>query len=157
HGARLRIFGDPMQKIFKERAHVSTCVPCDWDGLTRQAHAFEQLDFPHRWSGGCPQLGKWTLAARTALKAGGTIDLRNGLPPSVNVVFAENRSQRNLEYQLSSQDRRQIDAFERAQNSLLILTPYNDTARSFRGFFNRRLPLWEGHTRDGLETLVDAI
>ena len=44
-----------------------------------------------------------------------------------------------------------------AQASLLILTRYNDTARSFRGFFNRRIPLWEGHTRAGLEKLVDAI
>ena len=157
HGARLRIFGDPMQKIFKERARVSTCVPCDWEGLTRQAHVFEQLDFPHRWTGGCPQLGQWTLAARTALKTGRSVDLRNGFPPSVTVVFAENQSQRNLDYQLSSQDRRQIDAFERTNNSLLILTPYNDTARSLRGFFNRRIPLWEGHTRDGLEKLVDAI
>ncbi len=41
--------------------------------------------------------------------------------------------------------------------SLLILTRYNDTARSFRGFFNRRIPLWEGHTRTGLEKLVDVV
>ena len=157
HGARLRIFGDPMQKIFKERVRVSTCTPCDWEELTRRAHIFEQLDFPHRWTSGCPQLGQWTLAARHALKTGGCVELRNGLPPSVTVVFAENQSQRNLEYQLSSQDRRQVDAFERANNSLLILTRYNDTARCFRGFFNRRIPLWEGHTRDGLEKLVNAL
>jgi len=157
HGAKLRIFGDPMQKIFKESARVSTCIPCDWDGLTRQAQAFEHLDFPHRWTSGCRQLGQWTLAARTALKTGGTIDLRNGLPPSVTIIFAENQSQRNFEYQLSSQNRRPIDAFERGQPSLLILTRYNETARSFRGFFNRRIPLWEGHTRTSLEKLVDAI
>jgi hypothetical protein len=156
-GARLRVFGDPMQKIFKERARVSACPPCDWDALTRQAQAFEQLDFPHRWSSGCPDLGQWTLTARSALKTGGTIDLRNGLPPSVTVVFAENQSRRNFEYQLSSRDRKPIDAFERTQTSLLILTRYNETARSFRGFFNRRLPLWEGHTRPGLEKLVDAL
>jgi hypothetical protein len=28
---------------------------------------------------------------------------------------------------------------------------------SLRGFFNRRVPLWEGHTRIGLEKLVDAV
>jgi DNA helicase-2/ATP-dependent DNA helicase PcrA len=156
-GAKLRIFGDPMQKIFKERARVSTCVPCDWNALTRQAQAFEQLDFPHRWTGGCPELGRWTLAARTALKSGGTIDLRNGVPPSVTQIFAENQSQRNLEYQLSAPDRRQIDTFVRNQPSLLILTRYNPTARSLRGFFNRGIPLWEGHTRAGLEKLVDAL
>jgi hypothetical protein len=157
HGARLRIFGDPMQKIFKESARVSGCAPCDWDQLTRQAHAFEQLDFPHRWTGGCPQLGQWTLAARATLKTGGTIDLRDKLPPSVTVVFVENQARRNFEYQLTPQDRRSIDAFERGLASLLILTRYNDTARSFRGFFNRRIPLWEGYTRSGLERLVDAI
>jgi hypothetical protein len=27
----------------------------------------------------------------------------------------------------------------------------------FRGFFNRRIPLWEGHTRPGLEKPVDAL
>jgi len=156
-GARLRIFGDPMQKIFKERARGGSCVPCDWDGLTRKAQAFEQLDFPHRWTRGCPQLGQWTLAARTALKTGGAIDLRNGLPPSVSVAFAENQSQRMFEYQLSQQDRRQIDIFEKGQASLLILTRYNETARSFQGFFNRRIPLWEGHSRDGLEKLVDVL
>jgi AAA domain/UvrD-like helicase C-terminal domain len=156
-GTKLRIFGDPMQKIFKKRSRVATCPPCDWDELTNQAQAFEQLDFPHRWSSGCPDLGQWTLAARSTLKTGGSIDLRNGLPPSVTVVYAENQSQRNFEYQLAGCDRKPIDAFERAQTSLLILTRYNETARSFRGFFNRRLPLWEGHTRLGLEKLVDAL
>lgn len=34
---------------------------------------------------------------------------------------------------------------------------YNDTARSFRSFFNRRIPLWEGHTRPALEKPVDAL
>lgn len=156
-GARLRVFGDPMQKIFRERASVTSCPPCDWDALTRQAELFEHLDFPHRWSDGCPDLGQWTLTARSALKTGGSIDLRRGLPPSVTVVFAENQSQRNFDYQLSRQDRKQIDAFERAQTSLLVLTRYNETARSFRGFFNRRILLWEGHTRYGLEKLVNAL
>ncbi|MDH8013885.1 hypothetical protein QIH10_27480, partial [Klebsiella pneumoniae] len=32
-----------------------------------------------------------------------------------------------------------------------------ETARSFRGFFNRRILLWEGHTRSALEALVDAV
>lgn len=148
-GAKLRVFGDPLQRIFKDR--------CDWDELTLQAQAFEQLDIPHRWTTGCPNLGQWTLLARTSLKTGRTVDLRSGLPPSVTVVFAENQSRRNLDYQLSRRDRKQIDAFERARTSLLLLTPYGKTARSFRALFNRRIPLWEGHIRPGLEKLVNAI
>lgn len=156
-GVRLRIFGDPMQKIFRERARVSTSIPCDWDALTHQAQAYEQLDHPHRWTSGCHELGQWTLAARSALKSGGAIDLRGRLPRSVTVIYAENQSRRNMDYQLSSQDRREIDRSERSHPSLLILTHYNDTARSLRGFFNRRVLLWEGHTRTGLENLVDAV
>ena len=156
-GARLRVFADPMQKIFKDRTIADTCPPCDWNAFTGKAQVFEQLDTPHRWSTGCSELGQWTLTARAALKAGGTIDLRNGLPPSVSVVFAENKAQKVLDYQLNSADRKPIDAFEKSQASLLILTHFNDTARSLRGFFNRRIPLWEGHTRSGLEKLVDAI
>jgi hypothetical protein len=156
-GARLRIFGDPMQTIFEKKARVGSCPPCDWDALTRhEAAAFEKLDFPHRWASTCPALGEWTLAARAALKSGAPIDLQNGLPPSVSVVFAENRSRRHSDYQLDSSERRPIDAFERTQDSLLILTRYNETARSFRGFFRRRLPLWEGHNRPALEQLVEA-
>jgi len=156
-GARLRIFADPMQKIFRERFVLGVNPPCDWPQFIGQAQAFEQLDNPHRWSNGCPELGKWTLAARATLKAGGRIDLRNRLPPSVTVVFAENQAQRVLDYQLTSASRKDIDTFERGQSSLLILTHFNDTARSLRGFFNRRIQLWEGHTRSGLEQLVNAI
>lgn len=157
HGTRVRIFADPMQKIFRDSDVDGACPPYDWDELKGKAQKFEQLDVPHRWSKGCPHLGQWTLKAREALKSGGKIDLKNGVPTSVSIVFAENVARRNLEYQLSGQHRKPIDAFERSQSSLLILTKYNDTARSFRGFFSRRIPLWEGHTRSGLEKLVDAV
>jgi hypothetical protein len=156
-GARLRVFADPMQKIFKDRAVDAGCPPCDWNALSGQAQAFEKLDFPHRWSKGCPDLGQWTLKAREALKTGGKVDLRSGVPPSVSIVFAENQAQKNFDYRLSAQDRKPVDAFEKNQPSLLILTHYNDTARSLRSFFGRRIPLWEGHTRTGLERLVDAV
>ncbi len=155
-GARLRVFADPMQKIFKDRTVAGTCPPCDWNSFAGQAQAFEKLDTPHRWSTGCSELGQWTLTARASLKTGGTIDLRNR-PASVKVVFAENQARKPLDYQLTSSDRKPIDAFEKCQASLLILTHFNDTARSLRGFFNRRIPLWEGHTRSGLEKLVNSV
>jgi hypothetical protein len=146
-----------MQKIFKKNTLDGANPAWDWAELTGQARAFEQLDTPHRWASGCPDLGRWTLRARDTLKAGGKIDLRSGLPPSISIVSAENQAQKNLSYQLSNQDREPIDAFENGQSSLLILTRYNDTAQSLRGFFNRRIPLWEGHTRPALERLVDDV
>ena len=156
-GARVRVFADPMQNIFSEKPLEGSSPPCDWNEFKRKAHAFEELDFPHRWVKGCPALGAWILTARTALKMGGKVDLRSELPECVEIIFAENQAQKILEYQLATQDRKRIDAFQRAQTSLLILTHHNQTARSFRGFFNRSIPLWEGHTRSGLETLVGAI
>ena len=61
-GAKLRVFADPMQKIFREP--LGGHHPAwDWNELTRQAHAFEDLDHPHRWNKGCRELGQWTLRA----------------------------------------------------------------------------------------------
>lgn len=155
--ARVRVFGDPMQKIFRDKLVAGSYPAYDWPGLTQQAQAFEKLDEPHRWRTGCPELGRWTLKARNALAAGGIVDLRVDLPPSVTVVFAENQAQRILEYRLAREDRAPVDGFARAESSLLILTRYAAATRSFRGLFNRRIPLWEGHTRPALDRLVDAL
>lgn len=156
HGARVRLFADPMQKIFREKRLPGASSPYDWDSLVADADLAVELEYPHRWDRGCHQLGQWTLAARTALKTGGLVDLRTR-PSSVHVVYARNRAQRNLDYRLSSAERKPIDAVEARSSSLLILTRHNETARAFRSFFNRRIPLWEGHTRPGLEALVEVL
>jgi len=108
---------------------------------------FERLDYPHRWKDGSPELGQWILRAREALASGERIDLRNDVPPSVSVVFGDNQAEQRLDLRLSTDDRRPVDTFVRSQPSLLILTHYNDTAQALCSFFNRRIPLWEGHTR----------
>lgn len=157
HGARVRVFGDPMQRIFAGKG-VPGCGPmCEWDGLVATADAVERLDVPHRWQSGSPELGKWTLQARESLLKGGKVDLRGRLPAGVEVVFAENQARRHGEYMLSKGDRAPIDRFVAGKQSLLVLTRYNDTAQSLRSFFNRRIPLWEGHTRDALDILVAAV
>ena len=146
-GARLRVFSDPVQRIFRTKTLDGSHPPCDWDALRKSADTCEELDYPHRWEQGCTQLGQWTLHARQLLKSDGMIDLRNGLPPSVTVVCAENTAQATFGYRLASADRRPVDHFVRGAESLLILTRYNDTAKSVRAFFGRSVPLWEGHTR----------
>ncbi len=139
-----------MQKIFKE------ANPYLWDGLVGSADKVEELDHPHRWARGCPELGKWTLKAREALRNGGKVDLRTA-PPSVKIVKATNIAQKNLDYRLGPNDRRPIDAFEKKQSSLLVLTRYNETARALRSFFDRRILLWEGYTRSALEIFVQQL
>lgn len=156
-GARVRVFADPMQKIFGEKSVASSRRVYNWSDLTEKAQAFEKLDFPHRWASGCTELGRWILRARELLKAGHSIDVRRGVPASVSVLFAENQAQKNLDYRVSYESRKPIDRFEQQQRSLLVLTHYSDTAKFLRAFFNRRIPLWEGHTRSALEKLVDSL
>lgn len=156
-GASVRIFGDPRQRIFggKKRAEIEADNH-RWQSLTQEADFFEELDEPHRWAKGSAALGRWILAARTALHAGEPVDLRGILPPGVSVIVAENQSARHGGYTLASHERRPIDALVNAANSLLILSAHNKTVHALRSFFNRRLPIWEGHVRDSLTVLADA-
>lgn len=156
-GAKVRVFADPMQKIFRSKTVEGSCPPCDWNDLKKVAHAFEELDVAHRWKDGSAALGIWTLGARKALESGGVVDLKGPLPDGLSVVFAENRAMKYGDYALSKPDRKPIDSFLQSQDSLLVLTRHNQTARAFRGFFDRRIWLWEGHVRVGLERLVNAM
>jgi superfamily I DNA/RNA helicase len=156
-GARVRMFADPMQKIFGDNVVAGSFPPWVWSKLKESAHACEELDFPHRWKSGCQDLGQWTLKARESLKAGGQIDLTSGVPESVQIVKADNQAKKNLEYQPANKHRKPIDEFVKADASLLILTHHNVTARGFRGAFARQFPLWEGHTRNSLEKLAEQM
>jgi DNA helicase-2/ATP-dependent DNA helicase PcrA len=160
-GAKVRIFADPMQKIFREKTPQGSCPPCDWDALGSNAQAFETLDYPHRWDKGCPLLGKWTLNARERLKANERIDLSSRRPQSIQVIYVENIADTNFGYRLQSPEQQQslydFAKVGQAYESLLILTRYNETALSLRAFFGRSILLWEGHTRHSLEKLVNAM
>lgn len=158
-GARVRIFGDPLQKIFREEDDVEDAfAPCDWEQLKGSADSFEELDHPHRWEAGCRDLGRWILHARAVLKGGGAVDLRagSGRPASVQVAVAENIATAHDKYQLSEDHREPVDRFVRTHSNLLVLTRQKAMARGIRAFFNREIPLWEGHTRDALDVLVRA-
>lgn len=156
-GARLRIFADPMQRIFRHKPVSGAAPPCDWDALCATANESAGLTHPHRWEKGCQKLGAWTLAARKALQAGGPIDLRTGVPDSVSLVFAENKAQTHSGLQFDSGERKPVDAFQKREPSLLILTRQPDMARAVRAAFGGTIALWEGHTRDALDALVLAL
>lgn len=153
-GARLRIFADPMQRIFRHKPVPGAALLCDWDALCAAADDSARLTHPHRWERGCPKLGAWTLAARTTLRAGGRVDLRTGVPDSVSLVFAENKAQTHFGFQFDASERKAVDAFQKQQASLLILTRQPETARAVRAAFGGMIALWEGHTRDALDQLV---
>ena len=128
---------------------------CDWNDLKKVAHACEELDVPHRWKDGSPAFGGWPLAARKTLSSGGVIDRQDARPDGLDVVFAENQAQKYGNDALAKQNRKPIDLFVKGQNSLLVLTRQSQTVKAFREFFDRRISLWEGHLRVGLEKLVN--
>lgn len=155
-GSKLRIFADPMQSIFANGAEHAR-RHARWQELRARADRSETLDTPHRWErAGTGNLGQWILQARSTLASGEQIDLRGSLPSEVTVIRADNQAQRFGSYQLDRYDRRPIDAIIRDRLSLLILAAQNPTTRGLRSFFNRSIPLWEGHTRDALTALVAA-
>ena len=154
-GAKVRIFGDPMQRIYGGKSN--SAIEADkerWESLKQSADVFGELDQPHRWLKGSAALGHWILRARAALLGGGTVDLSGNLPPEVSVIIAENQSPRFGGYGVADDEGKPIYSLVKDANSLLILSAHNKTVRALRAFFGRRLPIWEGHVRDHLAGLV---
>ena len=156
-GARMRVFGDPMQRIYGGKSQAAvTADRARWDDLKSDG-AYGELENPHRWCDGSPELGNWILGARHTLKDGGQIDLTGALPSGLQILFAENRAQQRTGFQLSTAQRAPLDVTVNSKAQILVLTGENDMVTSLRAFWNRRIPVWEGHTRDALSDLVLAI
>ena len=154
-GSRLRVFGDPMQQIYGARAKARDIEGATkrWTDLVEGACKFEELDHPHRWDTGEPELGQWILEARKALKAGGQINLAGDLPRGLTVHVAENTARTALGFATDGGSSPAIYARSRL-DQMLVLTGANDTCTSLRAFFGRRIPIWEGHVRDNLAALI---
>ncbi|MCC6889088.1 MAG: UvrD-helicase domain-containing protein [Hyphomicrobiales bacterium] len=156
-GASLRVFADPMQSIYNSGRKTAEAAAHRWLDLKSKADIFEELDTPHRWDGAAKPLGEWILEARERLRDGKQVDLRGRLPSGLSVIVAENGARRFDGYQVAQDARRPIDAVTRQPKPLLILAAHNATVRALRGFFNRGLPIWEGHTRDALTKLTTGV
>lgn len=156
-GAMLRIFGDPLQRIYGGKTDKAARADRDrWESLKVSA-ASEKLATPHRWEDGCPALGEWILSARTSLENSQPIDLTGALPTSLRVLIGNNTAQMRTGYQLSKPHRAPIDGVVRNADQLMILASQNDLVTSLRAFWGRSIPIWEGHTRDALANLVGVL
>ena len=152
-GSMLRVFADPMQMIFTGTAAETAAAEQRWADLKNAADRFEELDTPHRWANAQPALGAWILEVRAALRDGGQIDLTGALPAGLTVHYADNVAQQNMGFRVAGNLSQPIYARANLQ-SMLVLTGHNDRVMALRAFFNRRMPIWEGHVRDGLSGLV---
>lgn len=156
-GSLLRVFGDPMQRIYVGTNRTAADADRQrWEAM-KSAGAYMELENPHRWRGGSPELGQWILRARQALRDGNPIDLTGTLPDDLQVIVVENRAQRRSGYQLSQEHRRPLDRLVNSVDDLLVLTGQNETVDALAAFWDRRIPIWEGHTREALDELVGAI
>ncbi|HJS09647.1 ATP-dependent helicase [Sphingopyxis sp.] len=152
-GSRVRVFADPMQMIFNGTQAERTAAEQRWVEMKAAADRFEELDQPHRWAGIQPTLGAWIMEARTTLRDGGQIDLTANLPSGLSVHIAENTSPQRTGFRVAANVSQPIYARANAQ-SMLVLTGQNDRVTALRGFFNRRLTVWEGHVREALSDLA---
>lgn len=152
-GSRIRMFGDPMQAIFDSSGGAD--FERRWSTLERRADLLVRLDTPHRWRDSCPALGEWILRARSALSDGGQVDLGR-TPAEVEVVRFKDENTRFGGFRPAKADARPFWKALEGNSPVLFLTPYNKTTEGIRAYFSRRLIIWEGHTRDSLDTLVTA-
>lgn len=156
-GAKLRIFGDPLQRIFTGKKAKEAKEDAErWKSLKAEA-ACAELDFPHRWTDGSPDLGAWILKARTALLNEQPVEIPPQLPAGLNVIVADNSSPAPGQYQLNGGARKAIDAMMFSGKQMMVLTTRNDLVRSLTAFTNRRIGVWEGHTREALSEHVEAM
>lgn len=156
-GALLRILGDPLQRIYGDKTAKGAKADQErWDALKNDA-VCEVLDTPHRWQAGCIELGTWIQAARQSLQMGEPIDLTASRPPSLTVLVANNAAKQRGGYALSRDDRRPIDRLVDNSDQLMILASQNDLVSALRAFWWRKVPIWEGHTRDALAGLVATL
>jgi DNA helicase-2/ATP-dependent DNA helicase PcrA len=155
-GSKLAAFGDHMQRIYaaKSSAEHAAADRERWEELKRTAERVEALDFPHRWSEGSRELGEWTLEARKLLDGGKPIVLKGRPPKGLRVIVAENVSPRRFGFQSDGDQAVQIRNIVRNSETLLILSPHNETVQSLYALWGRQIPIWEGHTRTSLASLV---
>lgn len=150
-GAFVRVFADPMQAIYEPKEMSDWNAR--WCRFQEIADERVELETPHRWMSSAPELGEWVRQARIALRDGKEIDLHGSLPRGLILFQADNTAQHHERYMLSKQDRKGIDSLVTSCSELLILASANATVRALRAFFNRSIPIWEGHTRGAMTRL----
>lgn len=155
-GARLRMFGDPMQAIYAGKSEGFTADRKRWEELCLTADHAVALSEPHRWASANMPLGRWVLAAHTALKRGEPLNLTTDLPVGVRVIRADNLGA-GFKYRPAPAVAAEMNRTARQQGGALVLTYRNDTAKALHGAVGRGIPIWEGHTRSALDTLALAI
>jgi DNA helicase-2/ATP-dependent DNA helicase PcrA len=157
-GARLRVFGDPFQRIYGRATRAVTKANAkQWEDLVSIADRTGALDEPHRWTrAGSGELGTWVQQARALLRSGGQLDLRGPRPSGLRVLFADNLASDRRGLLFETREAKPIRDLIQAAPELLVLAGNNTTVDAIRSFMGRSIPIWEGHVRKHLSKLALA-
>lgn len=156
-GSSLRIFGDPMQVIPGGQGQAAQVAELQhrWEALKKIA-AFGELKTPHRWNGTNPALGAWILDARAKLRDGHPLNLGADIAGRPDILVAENTSMQAQSYRFSPQHNNftPINTVINQDTSMLCIAGRSATVDGLRSTFKGQLPIWEGHTRTELDSLI---
>jgi hypothetical protein len=157
-GAKARIFADPMQRIFRRLSAKEARADAErWEKLKANGRHAE-LETPHRWlKGGSAELGTWILEARQSLMKGEPVVVPTKTPAGLTIVIGDNNGQSRTQFVLNPSQRRSVDGIMFAGDQMLVLTGSNEMVDALTAYTNRRIGVWEGHTRDYLAVLVEAL
>ncbi|PUA19733.1 hypothetical protein [Glaciimonas sp. PCH181] len=117
---------------------------------------FDELDYPHRWDKGSPELGQWVLGARDALIRWQPVDVRSKTPAGLTVLVADNTSLMLGRFMLEKGNGRQVRNTIKSVTTMMILSGQNATVRGVNAYLGRSVPIREGHTREALSELAAA-
>jgi hypothetical protein len=73
------------------------------------------------------------------------------------VLVADNRAKVRTQFQLDEAQRQPLEAIMMAGDQMLVLTGSNEMVDALSAFTNRRVGVGEGHTREKLGDLVEAL
>ncbi|GLK78105.1 hypothetical protein GCM10008171_33590 [Methylopila jiangsuensis] len=147
-GSRLRVFGDPMQAL-----HSGIGVHyVDWDALWANCRDRRELTEPKRWDE-APELGKWITAARTVLKAGGSVGLHDA--PSEVRVRAEAGLAGRKKFKNPRLAGEILHAFlDDGQGRAVVIAHLSDMVRALAQGANWRAGVNEGAVLEYLDRLL---
>jgi len=78
-------------------------------------------------------------------------------PAGLAILVADNSAQARTQFALNPTQRKLVDGVMMSGDQMLILTGNNDLADALTAYTNRRVGIWEGHTRDKLAVFVEAL
>jgi hypothetical protein len=148
---RVRIFGDPMQAIYENQVTGNVA----WDQLLAEAASSSSLTEAQRWQED-PALGDWILAARSELRSGRPLPLRDA-PPNVVIRRIPGFRCAGFGHGNAGQLAGPVQEFSRnTDGSLAVLSRHNNHVWGLHVAAGGTLRLNEGADYEMAYALVDA-